>query len=63
MADWKVSQGMARSDMAVKHLQKFVDWCATHENHAPVKILSEGPGGAIACQQCKAVFVILGGIE
>ena len=64
MSKWKVTHGR---DEAVRRLQDFVDWCAVHENHAPVKIVSVNDntdsGGAIACQQCMAVFVLLGKAE
>lgn len=56
---------MVRPDEAVGLLTRFVAWCAAHEGHTPVRVVSvdawkePNKAGAIACDQCKAVFILL----
>ena len=61
---WKIKNGMVRPDEAVDLLTRFVAWCAVHEGHGPIKVLTvddlgqPDQAGAIACVPCEAVFIL-----
>jgi hypothetical protein len=55
---WKVENGMITPEEAVELLHKFLGWCAKHEGHKPLRLACVEGGAGVACDQCRAVFVL-----